>query len=92
MSFYAKSRLVISLAALILFSLGSKLFAVCVVVDDMENYTPWAYMSPKIYQIWIDGPGDCQPGAGNNTGSTLEAFYELPGGGGFYRSGRTDLS
>ena len=82
MSLYTKARLVVSLFALILVSSGRDVFAACAIVDDMESYTPWAGLDPEIYQIWIDGVGDCLPDAGNNTGCTVEANYEIPGGAG----------
>jgi len=72
---HAKSRLVISLAALALLSPGRAAFADCAVIDDMESYNPFGMR--QIYEIWIDGAGICQPGSGNDTGSTVEENYEI---------------
>ncbi|MHC4745670.1 MAG: hypothetical protein ACYS8Z_27460, partial [Planctomycetota bacterium] len=40
-------------------------------VDDMETYTPWTMPGDNIFEAWRDGEGNCQPGNGNQTGSTL---------------------
>jgi len=40
------------------------------VVDDMESYTPWTTPNNNIFEIWLDGFGDCA-GSGNNTGAVL---------------------
>jgi len=40
-------------------------------VDDMESYVPWTQSGNHIFEKWRDGFGDCTPGNGNNTGSTL---------------------
>jgi len=44
-----------------------------VVVDDMEGYTP-RVTDPNIYvyQVWVDGAGDCNLIAGNNTGALAD--------------------
>ncbi len=41
------------------------------VVDDMETYVPWTQTGDHIFEKWRDAFGDCTPGNGNNTGSTL---------------------
>jgi len=41
------------------------------VVDDMESYVPWTQSGDHIFTAWRDAFGDCTPGNGNNTGSTL---------------------
>ena len=40
------------------------------VVDDMESYTPWTTPLNNIFEIWLDGFGDCA-GSGNDTGAVL---------------------
>ncbi|MHC4740413.1 MAG: LamG domain-containing protein, partial [Planctomycetota bacterium] len=40
-------------------------------VDDMETYTPWTMPGNNIFEAWRDGEGNCTPGNGNQTGSTL---------------------
>ncbi|MHC4740665.1 MAG: LamG domain-containing protein [Planctomycetota bacterium] len=40
-------------------------------VDDMESYTPWTMPGNNIFEAWRDGEGNCNPGNGNQTGSTL---------------------
>ncbi|MCK4293455.1 MAG: hypothetical protein KAY65_09680 [Planctomycetes bacterium] len=40
-------------------------------VDDMEKYTP-NVPNPNIFQVWVDGSGDCVSIAGNNTGATVD--------------------
>ena len=40
------------------------------VVDDMESYTPWTTPGNNIFEIWLDGFGDCA-GSGNGTGAVL---------------------
>jgi len=77
MSLYAKSRLAISLLALILLCPARHVFAACAIVDDMESYDTWIPEGPKIWQIWIDGMGDCQPGTGNGTGCNLDLGGEI---------------
>ena len=42
-----------------------------VVVDDMEGYFP-RVTAPNIYKIWVDGAGDCNLIAGNNTGALVD--------------------
>jgi hypothetical protein len=44
-----------------------------VVVDDMEGYRP-RVTDPNIYiyQVWVDGAGDCNLIAGNNTGALVD--------------------
>ncbi|MBL7154322.1 MAG: LamG domain-containing protein, partial [Phycisphaerae bacterium] len=39
-------------------------------VDDMESYTPWDVEGDNIFEVWLDGPGDCV-GPGNGTGSIV---------------------
>ena len=39
-------------------------------VDDMESYTPWTTPGNNIFEIWLDGFGDCA-GSGNGTGAVL---------------------
>ena len=39
-------------------------------VDDMESYTPWTTPGNNIFEIWLDGFGDCA-GSGNTTGAVL---------------------
>ncbi len=41
------------------------------VVDDMEKYVS-NVPDPNIYQVWVDGSGDCGPIAGNDTGATVD--------------------
>ena len=53
------------------------------VVDDMEKYQP-NVPSPSIYQVWVDGAGDCASIPGNNSGalvdiSTLAALTPVHG-------------
>ncbi|MHC4742294.1 MAG: choice-of-anchor Q domain-containing protein, partial [Planctomycetota bacterium] len=81
MSLYAKSRLVTSLAALILLVPGQRTFAACAVIDDMEFYTPWIPEDHDIFMFWADGWGDCMAGAGNNTGCTVIENLEVVLGG-----------
>ena len=39
-------------------------------IDDMESYTPWTTPGNNIFEIWLDGFGDCA-GSGNDTGAVL---------------------
>lgn len=41
------------------------------IVDDMESYTPWNAPGPNIFDVWIDGVGDCTDGSGNETGANV---------------------
>jgi len=41
------------------------------VVDDMDSYTPWNVAGNHIYEVWVDGSGDCDEIPGNGTGSTV---------------------
>jgi len=55
------------------------------VVDDMETYTPWDVPDNNIFEVWVDGPGNCKPTSGNNTGalvdiSTLAGLTPVHGG------------
>ena len=38
-------------------------------VDDMDTYTPWDVADNNIFDIWVDGSGNCVDIAGNGTGS-----------------------
>ncbi len=40
-------------------------------VDDMEEYVP-GVTDPNIYQVWIDGAGDCGSIPGNNSGALVD--------------------
>jgi len=52
--------------------------ALYLAVDDMETYTPWTVAGDNIFEAWRDGQGNCAPGNGNDTGSTLtEAMSSL---------------
>jgi len=42
------------------------------VVDDMETYTPWDVPDNNIFEVWVDGPGNCKPAGGNNTGALVD--------------------
>jgi len=41
------------------------------VVDDMETYTPWDVPDNNIFEVWVDGPGDCHA-TSNNTGALVD--------------------
>ena len=54
------------------------------VVDDMEKYVP-GVTDPNIYEVWVDGAGDCKSITGNNSGalvyiSTLVGLTPVHGG------------
>lgn len=57
------------------FGIGFRIVLECrvPVVDDMEVYTPWTIPGNNIFETWRDGPGNCEPGNGNDTGA---AVYE----------------
>jgi len=40
-------------------------------VDDMETYTPWDVPDNNIFEVWVDGPGDCHA-TSNNTGALVD--------------------
>ncbi|MHC4744408.1 MAG: hypothetical protein ACYS8Z_21045, partial [Planctomycetota bacterium] len=46
-------------------------------VDDMETYTPWTMPGNNIFEAWRDGEGNCTPGNGNQTGSTLTENMDI---------------
>jgi len=46
-------------------------------VDDMETYTNWKVADNNIFEVWVDGMGNCQ-GSGNGTGANV---FESPGTG-----------
>jgi len=39
-------------------------------VDDMETYTYWKVADNNIFEVWVDGMGDCK-GSGNGTGANV---------------------
>ncbi len=41
-------------------------------VDDMEAYNAWDAAPPYIFEIWVDGSGNCDAIAGNGTGSLVD--------------------
>ncbi|MBL7154470.1 MAG: LamG domain-containing protein, partial [Phycisphaerae bacterium] len=41
-----------------------------IVIDDMEGYQPANAAGPAMYEIWVDGMGDCL-GSGNGTGANI---------------------
>jgi len=46
-------------------------------VDDMETYTEWRVADNNIFEVWVDGMGNCK-GSGNDTGANI---FESPGNG-----------
>jgi hypothetical protein len=46
-------------------------------IDDMESYTPWTVPGNDIFDLWRDGEGNCQPGNGNQTGSTVTENVDM---------------
>jgi len=46
-------------------------------VDDMETYTNWKIADNNIFEVWVDGMGNCR-GSGNGTGANV---FESPGNG-----------
>ncbi|MHC4745654.1 MAG: LamG domain-containing protein, partial [Planctomycetota bacterium] len=46
-------------------------------VDDMETYTPWTMPGNNIFEAWRDGEGNCTPGNGNQTGSTVTENIDM---------------
>jgi len=43
-------------------------------VDDMETYTEWKVEDNNIFEVWVDGMGNCK-GSGNDTGANV---FESP--------------
>ncbi|MCK4293568.1 MAG: LamG domain-containing protein [Planctomycetes bacterium] len=43
-----------------------------VVVEDYEPYAPLVFDGPNVYDIWVDGMGDCV-GSGNATGANVQS-------------------
>jgi len=39
-------------------------------VDDMETYTAWDTADNNIFEVWVDGMGNCR-GSGNDTGANV---------------------
>jgi len=46
-------------------------------VDDMDTYTEWRVADNNIFEVWVDGMGNCK-GSGNGTGANV---FESPGNG-----------
>jgi len=46
-------------------------------IDDMETYTEWRIADNNIFEVWVDGMGNCK-GSGNGTGANV---FESPGDG-----------
>ena len=48
------------------------------IVDDMDTYTVWHVADNNIFEVWIDGAGNCADIAGNGTGSILSVQEASP--------------
>ncbi len=51
-----------------------------IVVDDMETYTLWNFADNNIFDVWVDGMGDCK-GSGNGTGVNVYPHFDESSGG-----------
>jgi len=46
-----------------------------IVVDDMETYTVWQVADNNIFEVWVDGMGNCA-GSGNGTGANVFPYFD----------------